>query len=447
MGAAISTAYNTLPTLYRNDPRSSSGFRFMASHKGPPGMDNVQKTVRNIETLSANSLLCRRSGIQHSCESGGGSCSLSLSSEEVANLALLNIPGIPRVAGDLIQLTYHQGVELLESVQTRLASKSEPVTDPRLLRPALRVLHSLAPQLDRYPENLMLHEVQIESSIPVYDGQHADVFAGHLSPSKQVAVKRFRLSGTPDQTFGLFKALLTESLVWVHVHHSNVLPFLGLWSDCVLESGRLEISLLCMVTPWMRHGNLRTFLNKATYITDQERQQLVLGVARGLAYLHSSGIVHGDLRGVNILVDENMCPLLADYGLAQLIAEWPMLATRKKPEGSTRWTSPELLSPESFGLTNSNPTCASDMYAFACVCYEIYTSRAPFFTIKRDAAVIFRVMNGERPAYTIQNIPYGLPPANIEGLITKCWDQLPEKRPSAAQVVECLQKAPLLSVT
>jgi serine/threonine protein kinase len=96
----------------------------------------------------------------------------------------------------------------------------------------------------------------------------------------------------------------------------------------------------------------------------------LLEIAQGLVYLHSQDIIHGDLRGANILVDDNWHVRLADFGLA-VFASATVATGSSHRGGSARWMSPELLSPQSCGLEKSQRTFASDVYSFACVCIEV----------------------------------------------------------------------------
>ena len=95
-------------------------------------------------------------------------------------------------------------------------------------------------------------------------------------------------------------------------------------------------------------------------------------IASGLAYLHEEGIVHSDLHGGNILVDDDGHARLADFGMA-LIAEGTAYNYGSlHGGGAIRWSAPELLDPEEFGFENSRPTFQSDIYAFACMCVEVW---------------------------------------------------------------------------
>lgn len=84
-------------------------------------------------------------------------------------------------------------------------------------------------------------------------------------------------------------------------------------------------------------------------------------------------VVHGDLRGTNILVSDDWNACLADFGLTSA-TEAPTaegaLTSSSNHAGSARWFAPELVQPTSFGCERFARTPASDVYAFACVCLE-----------------------------------------------------------------------------
>jgi serine/threonine protein kinase len=88
-------------------------------------------------------------------------------------------------------------------------------------------------------------------------------------------------------------------------------------------------------------------------------------------------VVHGDLRGNNILISDDYRAVLSDFGLATTIQEGDAdttagaLVSSSHRAGSLRWFAPELISPEQFGCQKFMRTRATDVYAFACVCLEV----------------------------------------------------------------------------
>ncbi|KAJ7817849.1 kinase-like domain-containing protein [Mycena olivaceomarginata] len=178
--------------------------------------------------------------------------------------------------------------------------------------------------------------------------------------------------------------LCREALVWKDLRHPHILPFLGIDRDSFP-------SALCSVSPWMEHGTI------LKYLQDHGRgnvDKLLHEVAQGLQYLHSRNIVHGDLRGANILINEDWSACLADFGLSVFANATTSMYTSTRA-GSLYWMAPELIDPDRFGYKFAR-TKASDIYAFGCVCLELYTGQPPFSELSQAAALL-RVVNGERP--------------------------------------------------
>ncbi|KAJ7862080.1 kinase-like domain-containing protein, partial [Mycena leptocephala] len=157
-------------------------------------------------------------------------------------------------------------------------------------------------------------------------------------------------------------------------------------------------------------------------------------VALGLQYLHEKNVVYGDLKAINILVTLSRRACIADFGLSSISNALTLRfthSTPKAPGGTVRYQAPELFQGE---ISNQ---FGSDVYAFACVCYEILTGRVPFRELPNDVAVVFRVANGKRPSRPTScsgNTAFD----SLWELLQNCWDGRPSMRPTAPQVVERL---------
>ncbi|EIN04973.1 kinase-like protein, partial [Punctularia strigosozonata HHB-11173 SS5] len=172
--------------------------------------------------------------------------------------------------------------------------------------------------------------------------------------------------------------LCREALAWRQLRHPCIVPFLGLYQDCDLRSS------VCMISPCMRGGNLSTH-------AERERERLHLlpvirDILEGLCYLHGQHYVHGDLRAVNILLDENGRAYISDFGLISLLDQIHDKST--KGRGNPRWTAPELFE------SDFKRTFSTDMYSFGCLCLEIITLKPPFYEIPRDCSVIACLLKG-----------------------------------------------------
>ena len=68
-----------------------------------------------------------------------------------------------------------------------------------------------------------------------------------------------------------------------------------------------------VVMPFMRHGDVPTYLDNNA---NTDKQKLAAEIACGLDYLHARGVIHGDLKLVNVLIDNDGTARLSDFGLA-----------------------------------------------------------------------------------------------------------------------------------
>ncbi|KAF8211580.1 kinase-like domain-containing protein [Mycena galopus ATCC 62051] len=371
-------------------------FRYLTDLPNPPGVE-MSVFNRLSEDISSvlqqmNSILTDRTTYQH----------------------FLNCRGT--VAQQLLDLLQ----DLLDSSHV-LASQA--VLSKALLR--------LSGECGLHPTCFTLTELQ-RMGHQVAGGGFGDIWKGSVG-GQIVAVKSMR-QYVDDDVKASLKKLGREALIWRQLSHPNLLPFLGLY---MLDSR------LSLVSPWMENGDLKHFLGNGR--SDVDRVSLILDVAEGLEYLHSKNVVHGDLKTVwlsmfltssyifesqlNILVTPSGRACIADFGLSSIVDELSLKMTFSSHSGrggTVRYQAPELLkndSPNHFG---------SDVYAFACVCYEILTGKVPFFEVANEAAIIFKVIEGIRPSGLEAISP------DFRLLIGACWHQEADKRPTMTAILRRL---------
>ncbi|KAJ7818734.1 kinase-like domain-containing protein, partial [Mycena leptocephala] len=157
-------------------------------------------------------------------------------------------------------------------------------------------------------------------------------------------------------------------------------------------------------------------------------------IVLALEYLHEKGVVHGDLKGLNIRVTPSGRACIADFGVSTIINAMTMQfthSTANSSAGTARYQAPELLR----GETGNH--FGSDVYAFACVCYEIMAEKIPFYDLPNDMTVMFKVLEGKHP---LRPTSWSGTTAldNVWGLMESCWEGKAELRPTAYQIVERL---------
>ncbi|KAF9789354.1 kinase-like domain-containing protein [Thelephora terrestris] len=180
----------------------------------------------------------------------------------------------------------------------------------------------------------------------------------------------------------------------------------------------------------MAKGNIKEFIETDTKV---DRLELLRGVTRGLVYMHDQRIIHGDLKGVNILIDDDGHPRIAGFDLVTVASERATMTPPPPVGGEIPWMSPELLFPEKFDLKRNNPTKKSDCYALGMVVYEVLSGQAPFAAY-REVEIVRMVLGGERPER-----PRGdegrLFTDEIWKVLGFCWEQRPGDRLSAKGIL------------
>ncbi|KAH8832214.1 kinase-like domain-containing protein [Flagelloscypha sp. PMI_526] len=303
---------------------------------------------------------------------------------------------------------------------------------PRHKTRCLRILRKLAKKHRAVPSSLRLRELTVNrNGQQVGGGGFSDVWPGYFG-DLPVCVKVLRFFTRDSQTQRVIKAFCHETLIWRQLRHSNVLPFLG-FNDELLAPG------FCLVSPFLANGSITNFLSTNR---KHDMMKIFVDVVRGMQYLHTFNppIVHGDIRGANILVKDNFDCCLSDFGLSIITeSRVPDPTSFETSGGSAQWMAPELLD-----TTLSFPSLdkrTRDIYAFACTVVELITRRRPWPSHPTDGAVCFDVVvKGLRPARP-SNI---FVPDDFWALVERSWSQNPLERPTSAEIFETLLEFPPL---
>ncbi|KAJ7823078.1 kinase-like domain-containing protein [Mycena olivaceomarginata] len=282
-----------------------------------------------------------------------------------------------------------------------------------------RIIRKLSESCDTLPSSLFVTGVTGREQHPTFGGGYGDIYRASYG-NMTVALKHMRhfLRGTDSRSLRL--KFCREALVWKDLHHPHILSFIGIDRESFPSS-------LCMVSPWMEHGTVLQYLKEHG---PANVDRLLFEVAQGLCYLHSCDIVHGDLRGTNILVNEDWSACLTDFGLSVFSnASAPMNSQTRA--GSILWMAPELIAPDRFGYEFAR-TPATDVYAFGCVCVELYAGRPPFSELSEGSALL-KIINGERAAR-----PSGKPTMSdtLWQHVMEYWAESPVARPTIEAVVQ-----------
>ena len=194
--------------------------------------------------------------------------------------------------------------------------------------------------------------------------------------SRDVAVKVLDPAASPARDPG---ALAHEVKLAAGLQHPYILP--------IYESGEID-GMAFFVMPYVEGESLRRRLERGRLPVD-DAVRIAVQVAHALRYAHSHGVVHRDIKPENILLADGHA-MIADFGVAARLAD-PALAEPGVVVGTPAYMSPEQASGEPVFDGRS------DLYALACLLYEMLAGRPPFAGDSPKATMARRFMGPPTP--------------------------------------------------
>lgn len=211
------------------------------------------------------------------------------------------------------------------------------------------------------------------------EGGMATVYlADDLRHQRKVAIKVLR----PELSAALgADRFLREITTTANLRHPHILP--------LYDSGT-EGGFLYYVMPFVEGETLRTRLDRESQLPIADALRIADEVSDALAYAHGCGVIHRDIKPENILI-ENGRAVVADFGIAQAVNA---SGSDKLTQTGMSLGTPHYMSPEqSSGDTVDG---RSDLYALACVTYEMLAGTPPF-TGPNAMAIMARHMTDPVP--------------------------------------------------
>ncbi|XP_072981258.1 uncharacterized protein [Typha angustifolia] len=192
-------------------------------------------------------------------------------------------------------------------------------------------------------------------------GAHGTVYRASVSPEKVYAVKKIVFSSQQGANASMIREIQTVG----RIRHRNLVKLVDFWL-------RRDYGLI--LYDYMENGSLHDVLHEIKpppVLQWNTRYQIALGTAQGLAYLHNDcnpAIIHRDIKPKNILLDKDMEPHIADFGIAKLIDQ-----ISASPQSSVIMGTIGYMSPETAFTTRKSKE--SDVYSYGVVLLELITRK------------------------------------------------------------------------
>lgn len=231
------------------------------------------------------------------------------------------------------------------------------------------------------------------------EGSFGSVFlALHSITGELMAVKQVEIpSATQGTEFDKRKnnmvvALKHEIDLLQGLHHANIVQYLG----TVADDQYLNIFL-----EYVPGGSIASMLKQYNTFQEPLIKNFVRQILTGLAYLHSCDIIHRDIKGANILVDNKGGVKISDFGISKRVEASTVLGVRAsggggghlhRPsmQGSVFWMAPEV-------VRQTAHTKKADIWSLGCLVVEMFIGSHPFPDCSQLQAIFAIGSNQARP--------------------------------------------------
>lgn len=245
-------------------------------------------------------------------------------------------------------------------------------------------------------------------------GQGAVYLARDPQLDRQVAIKTLRKSGHDTEQ------LTNEARIVSKLQHSNIIA---------LYDSDEHKGTPYLVYAYVEGKTLAQLLKEKKTLSFVQAAEIACGVLEGLAYAHSQGVAHLDVKPANVMITNTGIPMVMDFGLAKADSG-PVQAQDFIPSGTPRYVAPEMISGQSGDYL-------ADIYSAGTMLYEMVTGK---FAVNGNEIyeILNRVAHDKIAAPSTQNDRVD---EKLESIILKAVSKNPDERyPSASDMRQALQE-------
>ncbi|KAG6720397.1 hypothetical protein I3842_03G059000 [Carya illinoinensis] len=314
--------------------------------------------------------------------------------------------------------------------------KKDAMNDPISAKEMIQNYEPMAPKRYTYSD---VKKLTNSFKYKVGQGGFGVVYKGKLpdSDGRIVAVKLL------SEAKGNGEEFINEVASISRTSHVNIVNLLGF---CYERNKR------ALIYEFVSNGSLDKFIydegNSVTncHLDCQTMFQIAIGVARGLEYLHRgcrTRILHFDIKPHNILLDEDLCPKISDFGLAKLCKTKESVVSITGMRGTAGFIAPEVFSRNFGGVSHK-----SDVYSYGMLVLEMVGGRKNFQSgVSHTSQIYFphwiynKLQQEESFDDTFGDITEVEEDAIKKLIIVSLWciQTNPSDRPSMAKVIEMLE--------
>ncbi|XP_032880848.1 mitogen-activated protein kinase kinase kinase 2 [Amblyraja radiata] len=192
--------------------------------------------------------------------------------------------------------------------------------------------------------------------------------------ARELAVKQVQFDPDSPETSKEVNALECEIQLLKNLQHERIVQYYG----CLRDPQDRTLSIFM---EYMPGGSIKDQLKAYGALTENVTRRYTRQILEGVSYLHSSMIVHRDVKGANILRDSAGNVKLGDFGASRRLQTICLSGSgMKSVTGTPYWMSPEVISGEGYGRK-------ADIWSVGCTVVEMLTEKPPWAEFEAMAAI------------------------------------------------------------
>ncbi|XP_039016583.1 mitogen-activated protein kinase kinase kinase NPK1-like isoform X2 [Hibiscus syriacus] len=244
----------------------------------------------------------------------------------------------------------------------------------------------------------------------VYMGMNLD--SGELLAVKQVLIAA---NASKEKTQAQIRELEEEVKLLQNLSHPNIVRYLG----TARENDSFNILL-----EFVPGGSIQSLLGKFGSFPEPVIRMYTKQLLLGLEYLHKNRIVHRDIKGANILVDNKGCIKLADFGASKKVVELATINGAKSMKGTPYWMAPEV-------ILGAGHRFSADIWSVGCTIIEMATGKPPWSQQYQEVAALFHIGTTKSHPPIPEHLSF-----EAKDFLLKCLQKESELRPSASDLLQ-----------
>jgi len=272
-------------------------------------------------------------------------------------------------------------------------------------------------KISKEDERLLKDLSSVQLGEKIGSGANGSVFKGTYL-DRQVAIKVLNPSGSPES----YRSFVKEGKLMLKLCSKKHKHFVQVHAICIGKE------CPAIIMEYAEKGTLVQVLTNGSPLDLIAEFNLIIGIARGLSFLHKQDVIHRDIAARNILINAAMIPMISDFGLSREVAIGEEYSSTGKDSLPLKWMAPEALKSNHF-------TKATDIWSFGIVVWEIASKGdRPHVSMDVTEAKI-----QIRDYFLTPTIPENTDPT-MSVIMTQCWYKDPDMRPSAKDIIDMVKE-------